>query len=64
MSLDVFNALLERLQLMITPSLFQTRKSCNKPIYPEMVMVIGIRWLAGGSYHDLKDTFCVSKNSV
>jgi len=64
MSLDAFNTLLELLRIMITPNLFKASNLCDEPIYPEMVMAIGLRWLGGGSHHDLMDAYNLSKSSV
>jgi hypothetical protein len=47
MSFDAFNTLLELLRIMITPNLFKASNLCDEPIYPEMVMAIGLRWLGG-----------------
>ena len=66
MSHDAFKNLLEILRPMITVDVV---KSCNsmpssEPIYPELVMHIGVRWLAGGSYADIRDVAGVSTASV
>ena len=34
------------------------------PIYPELTMHIGLRWLAGGPYADIRDTTGISTSSV
>jgi hypothetical protein len=64
MSLEAFTTLLDFLHPMITPNLIKALNSCDEPIYPEMVMAVGLRWLAGGSYSDIKNVYDISKNSV
>ena len=36
----------------------------NEPIFPELVLAMSLRWLAGGSYIDIKDKYGMSKSSV
>ena len=64
MSLEAFTTLLDFLCPMISPNLIKALNSCDEPIYPEMVMAVGLRWLGGGSYSDIKNVYGISKNSV
>jgi hypothetical protein len=65
MTLETFNKLLEILRPYITVDPIKSQNSTpgSLPIHPELVMAIGIRWLAGGSYHDIKDFCGVSRSS-
>ena len=36
----------------------------SDPIYPELIMQIGFRWLAGGACADIRDTTGISTTSV
>jgi hypothetical protein len=65
MTLETFTKLLEILRPSITVDPIKSQNSTpgSSPIYPELVMAIGIRWLAGGSYHDIKDFCGVSRSS-
>ena len=38
--------------------------NCSDPIYPELIMHIGLRWLDGGAYADILDTAGISTTSV
>jgi hypothetical protein len=49
MPLDDFEALVELLGDAIVPNVVQSNRRCEEPIYPEMVVAIGIRVLAGGN---------------
>jgi hypothetical protein len=64
MSLEAFTTLVDLLRPMITPNIIKSLNSCPDPTYPEMVVAVGIRWLAGGSYLDLKTSFGISRSSV
>lgn len=63
MSVEAFDNLVELLRPMITQDQIKARNSCGEPINPELVVAMGLRWLAGGSYHDIMDTFSVSQSS-
>ncbi len=66
MNLETFNKLLEILRPKITVDYIKSMNStpnASEPIYPELVMHVGIRWLAGGVYHDIEDSG-VSRDSV
>ena len=66
MSLNTFNKLLAILRQDITVNVVKSRNSMpeSEPIYPELIMHVGIRWLAGGSYHDIRDHSGISTSSV
>jgi len=63
MSYDAFTTLLERLWPMITYDIVKALKSCDEPIFPELVLATGLRWLAGGSYADIKNVYEFSRSS-
>ena len=63
MSVEAFDNLVELLRPMITQDQIKARNSCGEPINPELVVAMGLCWLAGGSYHDIMDTFSVSQSS-
>lgn len=64
MSHEAFTSLVDLLRPEIVPNLVKSLNSCDEPIYPEMVVAVGLRWLAGGSYSDIKNVYGISKNSV
>ena len=64
MSHEAFLKLLDLLRPMVAPDIRKSHNSCDNPIYPELVLAIGLRWLAGGSYLDLKNVYVVSQTSV
>lgn len=64
MSHEAFNTLLAFLCPMITPNLVKALNSCDEEIYPEMVMAVGLRWLSGGSYLDIKNVYGISTPTV
>jgi hypothetical protein len=66
MSHDAFQTLLDILRPTITVDVVKSRNSTpsSEPIYPELVMHIGLRWLAGGAFADIRDTVGVSSPSV
>ena len=57
MSYDAFNTLLELLRPSISCDLIKSKNCTPEPIYPELVMAIGLQWLAGGSYLDIKTCY-------
>ena len=62
MSLRAFRKLLVTLGESIT---LDHRKSAGAvPILPEMVVAIGLRWLAGGSYIDIRHAYGCSVASI
>jgi len=64
MSHESFIKLLNLVRAKVTPDIIKALNSAPEPIYPELVVAIGLRWLAGGSYADLKNVYGVSKTSV
>jgi hypothetical protein len=64
MSLDAFNNLVELLQEDITADPRMALVSTGDPIYPEMVVAIGLHYLASGSYIDIKNMYHLSKAGV
>jgi len=66
MSYQAFEKLLAILRPMITVDAAKSNNSCpnaSSHIYPELIMHIGLRWLAGGSYIDILDSSGVSDAS-
>jgi hypothetical protein len=59
-----FNLLCTLLRPSITVDVTRARASGAEPICPELVMAIGLRWLAGGQWADICNSFCVSKASM
>ena len=59
-----FNLLCTLLRPSITVDVTRARASGAEPIYPELVMAVGLRWLAGGQWADICNSFCVSKASM
>jgi hypothetical protein len=64
MPLEDFNALVELLGDAIVPNVVQSKRRCMEPIYPQMILEIGIRVLAGSNYDNIMNTFGISKSSV
>jgi hypothetical protein len=65
MPLEEFNALVELLGDVIgVPNVVQSERRCVEPIYPKMILGIGIRVLAGGNYDAIINTFGISKSSL
>jgi hypothetical protein len=64
MSVEAFNTLVDLLRPMITPNLIKALNSCVEPIYPEIAVAVALRWLAGGSYLDLKNVYGISRSTV
>ena len=63
MSYDAFTLLLDLLRPDITCDIIKSLNSCDEPIYPELVLASGLRWLGGGSYLDQKDVYSFSRSS-
>ena len=59
-----FNLLCTLLRPSITVDVTRARASGAEPIYPELVMAVGLRWLAGGQWADICKGFCVSRASM
>ncbi len=58
----------DKLCSMLTPSLLmsdaKSMNSCGNPsIAPPIILALTIRWLSGGSYHDIRDTGNISRAS-
>ena len=64
MSLSAFNNLVQVLYPRICFNLKKAMNSCGEPISPQIVIAIGLRWLAGGSYLDIKTCYSVSSRSI
>jgi hypothetical protein len=69
MSLEAFNQLLELLRPSITVDVVKSNASSglyssNQPIYPELILGIGLRWLAGGNLIEICHVYGVSYPSV
>lgn len=65
MELETFNQLVDILRPMITVDEIKARNSAPNvdPIYPELVCAIGLRWLAGGRFADIRDWAGISDPS-
>jgi hypothetical protein len=66
MELDTFNKILEKLRPLIVIDAIKSMNStpdASEPIYSELVMAVGIRWLAGGSYLDIHNYCGISMPS-
>jgi hypothetical protein len=66
MSEKAFNKLLQHLRDDITVDFTKSRNSTqgNEPIYPELIVATGLRFLGGSTHKDLEDIFGLSLNSV
>jgi hypothetical protein len=66
MSLDAFNILLDLLRedLMTMTAMKHGGYHDTDPVEPEIIMAISIRWLAGGSYVDIRHVYGCSVASV
>ena len=65
MTLEAFKQLLELLRLSITVNVVKSNASSglyssNKHIYPELILAIGLRWLAGWNLIDICHVYGVS----
>jgi len=58
MSETAFNDLVELLRPALKRAVQYSRS--KQPIFVELVVAIGLRWLAGGSYQEIEDVFGVS----
>ena len=64
MSKKAFTKLCELLRVYIAVDEVKARNSVDtEPIYPELVVAVSIRWLAGGIWDDIKDAFGISRSS-
>jgi hypothetical protein len=68
MSYESFCKLADMLRVKLTCDCVKSKASCagtsGLPIFPELVMAIGLRWLAGGSYLDIKNAYRCSAASI
>jgi hypothetical protein len=62
MSLANFDALVLLLGKDVSPDVSMSEKRCDAVIYPEIVVGAGLRYLAGGSYDDIMNTYGLSKS--
>jgi hypothetical protein len=46
----------------VAPDVTMSKRRSDAPIYPEIVVGVGIRCLAGGSYDDIMNTYGLSKS--
>ena len=58
MSDTAFNDLVELLRPALKRVVYNSRS--KQPIFVKLVVAIGLRWLAGGSYQEIEDVFGVS----
>jgi hypothetical protein len=62
MSFEDFDALVQLLGDDVVPNFTMSGLRCDAAIYPEMVVAIGIRVLAGGNYDDIMNMYGISKS--
>jgi hypothetical protein len=55
-----FNRLVEVLVPFLPGDVTKSRNRCSHEIYPEIIVAIGLRYLAGGSYEDIREVYGVS----
>jgi len=66
MTLPSFNKLVELLRPSIVVNETKSRNSTgnNEPIYPEMIVGAGLRFLGGSFYKDIEDIYGISNHSA
>jgi hypothetical protein len=69
MSLEAYKQLLELIRPSITVNVVKSNASfglysSNQHIYPELILAIGLRWLAGGNLIDIRHVYGVFYPSV
>ena len=65
MSFQAFTALVDMLYQYIAYDYLKYGYTCTQqPVHAEITVAIGLRWLAGGSYLDLKNVYCCSISTV
>ena len=68
MSYKTFHKLADMLRAKLTCDCVKSRASCagmsGLPFFPELVIAIALRWLAGGSYLDIKNAYRCSAASI
>ena len=55
-----FNKLVELLAPQLQTDVTKSRNPCSHEIYPKITVGIGLRYLAGGSYEDIREVYGVS----
>jgi hypothetical protein len=60
MSEKAFNRLVRVLGPILQSDISKSGNRCTEEIYPEIFVAIGLRYLAGGSYDDIRDVYGVS----
>jgi hypothetical protein len=55
-----FNRLVRVLGPILQADITKSRSRCTQEIYPEIFVAIGLRYLAGGSYDDIREVYGVS----
>jgi hypothetical protein len=65
MTLPSFNSLVDLLRPWITVNAMKSRNSTrdNEPIYPEMIVGAGLRFLGGSFHKDIEDIYGISNHS-
>ena len=66
MELATFEKLVEILRPAVTLDATKSSNSTqgeSMPIYPELVVAVGLRWLGGGKYCDIRDWSGMSRTS-
>ena len=65
MSFQAFTALVDMLYQYIAYDYLKYGYTCTQQsVHVEITVAIGLRWLAGGSYLDLKNVYCCSISTV
>ncbi len=66
MTLPTFNKLVELLRPMVSINELKSRNSTanDEPIYPEMIVGAGLRFLGGSFYKDIEDIYRIPNHSV
>ena len=65
MSFQAFTALVDMLYQYIAYDYLKYGYTCtHQPVHAEITVAIGLQWLAGGSYLDLKNVYCCSTSTV
>ena len=63
MPLEDFQFLVRLLREQIEPNWEMSSRQCEHPIIPEVVVAVGLRYLAGGTYDDIMNVYGMSKIS-
>ena len=65
MSFQAFTVLVDMLYQYVAFDYLKYGYTCTQqPVHAEITVAIGLRWLAGGSYLDLKNVYCCSISTV